>query len=215
MLSIIVAEQTQAMWGHWCGPNLTTSLSCIELRTSIPVALYSVWPCSSGDVLVMMTMMFILTRSSYSYLLLSLLDHQHHPHYHHNHHYHHHHHHHHHHQRHHHLPTYGYRCNSMILILSVSIAFLEHQLLPYAVFQLDTKSPSNSILFRTSCIFIYPWLERITKLFSYGWSNLGDLTRLGEALSNYYCIIVQQKLSYRCSGWDLVAAIVRVFHFQV
>ena len=37
---------------------------------------------------------------------------------------------------------------------------------------------------------IYPWLERITKLIYYAWSNLGDLTRLGEALSNYYRIIV-------------------------
>ena len=42
----------QARRGQWWGPNLTTSVSCIELRTSIPVALYSVWSCSSDDVLV-------------------------------------------------------------------------------------------------------------------------------------------------------------------
>ena len=44
-----------AGWGQQCSPNLHSSVSRIELRTSNPVALYSVWSCNSGYVLVMLT----------------------------------------------------------------------------------------------------------------------------------------------------------------
>ena len=50
----------RARWGQRCRP----SASCIELRTSIPVTLYSVWSCSSGDVLVMTWQLNMMTSSN-------------------------------------------------------------------------------------------------------------------------------------------------------